>query len=427
MAAPRTWKIVTSLATSLATTVALASLAHANVLVVGPSPSDFTSLPAAVQAASSGDLLLVKSGTYAGFTVDAKTLTVLADTGSTVQLSSTVRVQNLTASQSCVLSGLAITSASSPALIASNVQGSLRIQSSTLRVSPSLAMGAVPAVTLTNCANAALADCFCYGASPAQSFALAGEGIRASNVKLALENTLAQGGSGAPGTWGTQAPGGVGGVGLTLASGELCASTSTLRGGPGGFGGVQSTGLSGCAGQAALPGGAGGAGIEVAAAAVARLSICEVAGGAGGGGGTTACGAHGAIGSIGARVVGTAVESSGAARLMHAARVAREGASATFAFDGEPGDRVFLFIANDAGFQYQSALGGCVLVHNPFQRRVFLGTIPSGGVLTAALTIPELGANVSSVVRHVQAVSIDVASKGHLGAVGVLALLDRSL
>jgi hypothetical protein len=112
---------------------------------------------------------------------------------------------------------------------------------------------------------------------------------------------------------------------------------------------------------------------------------------------------------------------------MHASRVVREGQSASFAFDGEPGDRVYLFIAVDAGFQYQAALGGCVLVHNPFQRRVFLGTVPGSGVLGAALAIPELGANVSSSLRHVQAVSIDTGGKGHLGAAGVLAMLDRAL
>jgi hypothetical protein len=42
---------------------------------------DFTDIPAAVAAAGEGDLILVRDGFYSDFTIDAKSLTVLADAG----------------------------------------------------------------------------------------------------------------------------------------------------------------------------------------------------------------------------------------------------------------------------------------------------------------------------------------------------------
>src|SRR5262245_39846206 len=51
---------------------------------VGP-VSDFTTIQAAVNAAADGDMVLVKSGTYADFTVSAKSLVIEADAGSSIQ------------------------------------------------------------------------------------------------------------------------------------------------------------------------------------------------------------------------------------------------------------------------------------------------------------------------------------------------------
>ena len=56
--------------------------AQASVLVVDASGGGaFTSLQAAVDAAASGDLLLVKGGVYSGFTADGKALTIVEDSG----------------------------------------------------------------------------------------------------------------------------------------------------------------------------------------------------------------------------------------------------------------------------------------------------------------------------------------------------------
>ncbi|TAJ24609.1 MAG: hypothetical protein EPO68_01225, partial [Planctomycetota bacterium] len=76
----------------VSTLAALAASAHAaQVWVVGPTPGpgiDFTSVQAAVAAASSGDVILVRpalAGTYAGeLTLGAKALTIVADGGAQV-------------------------------------------------------------------------------------------------------------------------------------------------------------------------------------------------------------------------------------------------------------------------------------------------------------------------------------------------------
>ena len=70
----------------------------------------FVDLQAAVDAAGEGDVILVRGGTYSGFIVDGKALTVQADTGATVDVASpssvSVNVVNLGAGQSVVLRGL---------------------------------------------------------------------------------------------------------------------------------------------------------------------------------------------------------------------------------------------------------------------------------------------------------------------------------
>ena len=67
----------------------------------------YLQISAAVAAAASGDTLLVKSGTYAAFTVDGeKSLSVVADTGASVTVDGTVAVKNLAATQTVLLSGL---------------------------------------------------------------------------------------------------------------------------------------------------------------------------------------------------------------------------------------------------------------------------------------------------------------------------------
>ena len=48
--------------------------------------SDFTSIQAAVNAAADDDVVLIRTGSYVAFTIDNVSLSVLADSGSTVSI-----------------------------------------------------------------------------------------------------------------------------------------------------------------------------------------------------------------------------------------------------------------------------------------------------------------------------------------------------
>ena len=68
-------------------------------------PADFSSLSAAVAAASAGDLVLVSSGDYLGFSL-SKPLTIAADSGAQVTVRSGIQVGGLEGDESVALLGI---------------------------------------------------------------------------------------------------------------------------------------------------------------------------------------------------------------------------------------------------------------------------------------------------------------------------------
>src|SRR5262249_40423605 len=89
----------------------LATSALANVIVVNAAGGgNFMDIQSGVSSAFDGDTILVKPGTYAGFTINGKSVTVVADSGPAVNVQGAVFVSNLSASQVVVLSGLTCTS-----------------------------------------------------------------------------------------------------------------------------------------------------------------------------------------------------------------------------------------------------------------------------------------------------------------------------
>ena len=86
----------------------LASSVQADVLVVDSSGGpgwDFTDLPPAVAAAAEGDIVLVREGTYQGFTLD-KGLTITAEEGDVVELVGSIVVEGLPSGSTATLVGL---------------------------------------------------------------------------------------------------------------------------------------------------------------------------------------------------------------------------------------------------------------------------------------------------------------------------------
>jgi len=95
------------LAASVPALVCLPS-ARADVLVVDPNggAGTFATIRAAVQAAHDEDAILVKSGTYYGFEIDGKALSILADSGANAMVEARGKVENLPAGKIVVLDGL---------------------------------------------------------------------------------------------------------------------------------------------------------------------------------------------------------------------------------------------------------------------------------------------------------------------------------
>src|SRR5258705_7401443 len=97
----------------------LAPLASADVRVVSPT-GPYTQVQDAVNASNDGDLILVKPAPfyYAGFTIQSKSLTVVAEVNSSVAFSGPVSVLDLAPGQYVAIEGIsaygAVTTAAPP-------------------------------------------------------------------------------------------------------------------------------------------------------------------------------------------------------------------------------------------------------------------------------------------------------------------------
>ncbi len=122
---------------SLATFLLLAVVAPAQTFVVdasnGPG-TDYTSLATATAAAPSGSVLMIRAGSYTQFTIDAKSLTLLADAGVVVAQSAAggpaIDITNLAAGQDVVIDEVLV-AASLPneTVRCMNCQGAILIDS----------------------------------------------------------------------------------------------------------------------------------------------------------------------------------------------------------------------------------------------------------------------------------------------------------
>src|SRR5688572_17225523 len=92
---------------SLALLIGIAMVARAgNVHVVDLHGTGLTQIQSGVDAAVDGDVVLVKSGTYASFVVPNKGLAIVADTGADVRVLGAIRARNLAAGKTLLLANL---------------------------------------------------------------------------------------------------------------------------------------------------------------------------------------------------------------------------------------------------------------------------------------------------------------------------------
>ncbi len=273
--------------------------AAAGVIVVAADGSgDYAQINQAIVAASDGDTLLIRSGTYAPFIVPGKALQIVADEGASVNVHGYAAVTNLPAGKTVLLGGL-ITAGQLPVhrgLYLEDNAGPVRMRDCVLQgysVPPiwckseyDLPSGQDGA-HVVNCDDVALIACTVRGGMGGSAEWLlcldqagaGGRGMHEEDSRVTLHDTTVVGGEG-----GTAGYGGDGGAGVTLAgTSELFAAKCNVRGGDAGN---TNDILDYC--------GDGGTGMFVDAASTARLLDTQVTGGLHGYGPLPGCSSDGA-------------------------------------------------------------------------------------------------------------------------------------
>ncbi len=86
----------------------LSTLSQAGVLVVAPSGAPFTTIQTAVDAAVDGDVVLVKPGTYGGFTLNSKSLALVSDPAGAAHIAGATLIANVGVGRITSLSSFAV-------------------------------------------------------------------------------------------------------------------------------------------------------------------------------------------------------------------------------------------------------------------------------------------------------------------------------
>src|SRR5258706_121106 len=220
-----------------------------NVLVVdGQGHGNYTQIQPAVNAAVGGDAILVKAGNYLGFTVAAKGLSITADAGHYVLVTSPVSVVSLAGQSTVLIAGLEIRSngSSVPGLDVQGNSGSVRIQSCAIQgFTASCCADGSPAVSIANDLDVALNRCTLKGGSGACTdnncftVTAAGSALVAQSSQVALYDCILLGGTGGDSTQPTcDSTAGTGGTACVLTDGFLFASNTRFEGGNGGRGSI---------------------------------------------------------------------------------------------------------------------------------------------------------------------------------------------
>lgn len=227
---------------------------------------DYNSVQAAINAAATGDILLLKHGSFAydffGVTIDGKSLVIVADAGapSRPKLAG-ITVKNLPPSGAVIVRGIEVQPATGfgppvGGITIDHVQGGVVFEDCVLRGSPGVGQtfgfskDALPGVVLTSCAAAVFTRCSIFG----------GSGVDAGGI------------GGPPSYYGSSG----GGAGVVMAASHASFHDCVVAGGAGGKGNAG-IGIANDGGDGA-----------VLVGSVVLLSGTAIAGGAGGSNGASA-------------------------------------------------------------------------------------------------------------------------------------------
>ena len=406
----------------LALPLCLGATAVADVIYVDASGNgQYTSIQAAIDAAADGDVLLVRTGTYAGFTLDNRALWVVADAGALPKVTNMVTVRNVASSKAVLLSGLEIAPFNNASFteIALKLEGNashVRVQGCTLRGSsggPAPIAGGAGA-SILNSMKVAFVGCSLYGGHGGgvplwvSLGGKGGDGATTQGSIVAFYDCLLKGGVGGDADYTRQERAGDGGDGCHVLDYGILASGCQFQGGMGG-------------GYATIPG-KGGNGLRVDAGQAQYIGS-TFAGGLGG------MSYFGNAGASGLPQTGSGVfnQIAGSARKISAPALAAENSTVQVQLSGEPGDRFWLLQSRLPEFVYSPAYAGVRLVlQMALSSQVPHATLTASGTATVPIFVPDIGPGTPVARQYWQCIVLSSTGQVRLGSALHVAVLNCS-
>jgi hypothetical protein len=331
--------------------------------------------------------VLVNPGSYAGFTIDNKAVTVLGATVTGVDVTSVCRIRNLGPKREAALVQLNVTAQTVsfgdvlPGLELSNNAGHVWLQSCTFKGGKKTGSFSIAAsghgLSATACAKVVARACtftgrdvgFVAGEQPVTG----GDGLRALDSAIALFDCTVRGGRGSDESY---PDGGRGGDGCNVTGYGVVSSGSSLRGGTGGGGDYL-----GC-----TTAGTGGDALSVTDAQAQLLDTTLTAGSAGG---FYTC-YPGAPGQTIVSSNGVVNQYPGTRRRLAGPARASDNSNIPLQLEGQPGDKVWILVARAPAFKFLPFYTAVTAVPWPFVMSVApMGVTNSGGTLSFSLPVGD--------------------------------------
>lgn len=394
----------------------LALPASAGVLIVDAKPpAGFIDIQSAVDAASDGDTLLVKSGIYPGFVVVDKDLTIAGDALAQVQIDGTIHVRDLGAEKTVLLAGLDAAGGArfdGTGLRLVDNAGMVWVEGCSIRARASQAcMAAAAAAHVERCGRVAIVRSDLVGSEAAPGQGSGGDALHVIDSSVATHNCGVMGGFASWHDCGGAMDGGNGGSSAHVSGASFLFTSADryMAADGGGAGGNPAAGGNG---------GDGLIGLAPSQLEVFGSMLLAGAGGLGSECGLPECddGSPGTAASANVHVIG------GEAATFTGGPPVREGMPIMVVVYGIPGERYAFDTARDTDFRFAPNQRGVRLTRGG--RRLALGHIPPSGATGVLLTAPMLAPGEQSRRVFVQSLHWGTSGPLTLGSVRAIVVLD---
>ncbi len=363
-----------------------------------PGPGvDFTSLNNASLSAQSGDVLLVKDGLYGGLSIQGKSLTVVAESGETPEISLGTTIGGLQPDQVVVLSGLALVAPNGPdrGLLLEGNEGRVILRDCTVVRSNTVGLLCPEIAMVRNSDAAVFLGCELQAYPEVLGVAFPCDVL--DSIALCAENSSVF-------TYDCTITGG-GGLGVLDGSpgvnlqGGLFFASNTVMVGADGKDGVRVSDTD------CVDPGDGGDAIRANGAEV-FLHSSVLSGGLGGRSADAGCGGPGSDGQDVNSSAGTVTSLSGGARGYQSSALLRSGEAGELTFQGNAGEAGLWLASLSTDPILSTGLSGLIVPALPFDVVFLLPSLPGSGTQTLPIQI-SLPLGVDSLLIYSQALFRD--------------------